>query len=106
MRTEACIRVSESDPAPGWNRLILSDRITVESAQCFLETAKVLVDKAKHVTISCEQAEYMDLSAIQILLAFGRELAQRGKQCEIEGVTGPLAETLNLAGLGNGNSES
>ncbi|MBP3960632.1 STAS domain-containing protein [Gemmata sp. G18] len=88
------------DPETGTSNLVLKGRITVECARTFHTVARDLVAGTTNVRVSCEGAEFFDVSAIQIFLALGRELMKQRRRCDIVGVTGPLAADFRLVGLG------
>lgn len=90
-----------ADARPGWSRLVLSGRVTVAHAKQFHATALELSASGANVTVCCEGADYLDVSAIQILLCLGRELVKSGRRCDIAGVAGALADDFRLAGLGS-----
>ncbi len=95
------IQVSD-DARPGWSRLVLTGRITVACAGEFHKTALALIARPNNVTVCCAGTEFLDASAIQILLCLGRELVGRGNRCDFVGVTAALGADFRVAGVGNG----
>jgi len=98
------IRIQSNEAHPDGSRLILAGRITVESAIEFHKCALELSNGDRDVSVSCEAAEYLDVSAIQILLGLGRALAAKQKRFEIVGVSEGLGAWLTLAGLSGASS--
>src|SRR5579885_820810 len=89
----------ETDPA-GRVRLALAGRVTVAEAGRLHRVALDLAAGTGDVTVCCDAVEYLDGAAIQVVLAMGRDLARRGRRCEVTGVTGRLADLFRVAGLG------
>jgi len=83
MTDDTPIRVVEGAPHPGWSQLVLTGRITVGCATLFHKAALELCARGTSVSVSCAAAEYLDASAIQILLCLRRELSGRGKKCDV-----------------------
>jgi anti-anti-sigma regulatory factor len=98
MVSDAPVQVIE-DAEHGRVQLVLTGRVTVSEAGQFHKTARELSARGTDVTVSCERAEYLDVSAVQILLCLGRDLIGRGRRCDIVGVSEPLGEYFRLAGL-------
>lgn len=88
-----------TDP-PGSLRLVLAGRLTVADAAQLHRIARDLSGRGTDLTICCAAVEYLDASAIQLVLALGRALTTRGRRCDVTGVTGPLANLFRLVGLG------
>lgn len=90
-----------ADPArTNWSRLALSGQVTVAGATALHAAAVSLVAGGMNVCVSCAAVEYLDVSALQILLALGRELGSAGRQCDVADVPPAVAELFRLAGLG------
>lgn len=96
----AAVQLADDD-RPGWSRLLLTGRVTVAHAREFYTAAGAALARGTDVAVRCEGAEYLDASAIQILLCLGRELVGRGKRFDLAGVSPELGEWLRLAGLGS-----
>ncbi|VTR96925.1 : STAS_2 [Gemmata massiliana] len=94
------------DPETGTSNLTLKGRITVDCARAFHKAALDLVAGGTNVRLSCEGAEFFDVSALQIFLSLGRELMKQRRRCDIVGVTGPLAADFRLVGLGGAVAQS
>ncbi len=94
------------DAETGTTQLLLHGRVTVGCASQFHATALKLAAGDTDVTVSCETAEFLDVSALQILLCLGRDLMSRGRRCDITGVTGSLGDDFRLAGLGSAPAKS
>ena len=92
------IRVVDAAPRPGWSQLVLTGRVTVGCAALFHQTALQVCAGGANVSVSCTAAEYLDASAIQILLCLRRELHRAGKKCEVS-VSDALKASLRAAGL-------
>lgn len=92
------VRVTD-DERPGWKRVVLAGRVTVAGAREFHATARALAADAAGVAVRCDEVEYLDTSAIQILLCLGREVVRAGRPFVVSGVPDGLAESLRLAGL-------
>jgi anti-anti-sigma regulatory factor len=90
-------------PASGWSRLLLAGHVTVSSASQLHEAALRLAASGNNVTVCCAGAEYLDASAIQILISLGRDLVRRGKRCDITNVPDGVKPWFRLAGLGTGS---
>lgn len=97
---DSAIRLTD-DERPGWSRLELAGRVTVAHAREFHATAGAALARGTDLAVRCDAAEYLDASAIQILLCLGRELVGRGQRFDLAGVSPELGEWLRLAGLGN-----
>ena len=85
---------------PDRSRLLLRGRVTVASAARLREAALAAVASGRDVTVDCAAAEHLDVSALQILIALGREVFAAGRQCDVAGVPPAVAELFRLAGLG------
>lgn len=94
------IRCIDDDPLTGNARLILSGRVGIGDAREFRNAALSLIKRNCGISIDCDAVESFDASAIQILLALGREQAIGGKAFDLAGVSENLAHRLALAGLG------
>lgn len=100
MAGDSAVRLTD-DERPGWAALVLTGRVTVAHAREFHATASAALARGTDVSVRCDGAEYLDTSALQILLGLGRELVGRGKRFDLAGVSPELGEWLRLAGLGN-----
>ncbi|WP_171473279.1 STAS domain-containing protein [Frigoriglobus tundricola] len=90
-----------TDPAaPGRARLGLCGRITVTDAAALKRAALDLVARGVDVTIDCSAVEYLDVSAVQLLMCLDRELGRCGHRGALAGVSPALATDLRLLGLG------
>lgn len=98
--SEATVSVADDPARPGSARLVLGGRVRVAEAAALHQAALAAVARGGAVTVDCGAAEYLDATAIQVVLCLGRELAGRGRRCDVAGVGGPLAEAFRLAGVG------
>lgn len=90
-----------ADPAhPDRSRLVLRGRVTLAVAAELHAAAVALAAGGAGVCVDCAAAEYLDVSALQTLLALGRELAAAGRPCDVSDVPPAVAELFRLAGLG------
>lgn len=103
MPTSEPITVVEDATRTGWSRLLLVGQVTVSSASRLHETARQLAAGGNNVTVCCAGAEYLDVSAIQVLISLGRDLVRRGKRCDITEVPDAIKKWFRLAGLGSGS---
>jgi anti-anti-sigma regulatory factor len=85
---------------PEWARLVLRGRVGISSASRLREAALEAAAGEKNVSVCCAEIESLDLAAIQVLLCLGRELASRGKQCDVANVPDAIGRLFRLAGLG------
>ncbi|MFM8272214.1 MAG: STAS domain-containing protein [Gemmata sp.] len=91
----------DADPARrGWSRLALGGRVVIETVAALRAAALELLAGGTNVCISCAAVEYLDVSAIQILIALGRELRAAGRECEVADVPPAVAKLFRMAGLG------
>jgi len=88
----------EGTPSLDWSRLILSGRVTVADAGELHRVAIALASRGHGVTVDCSEAEYLDTSAVQVLLALGRVLDRGGHPCDIVGASAVLSEDFRLTG--------
>lgn len=61
--------------------------------------ASQLLGKEKNVSVYCDQVEYCDTAAIQLLLSLKITLQARGKTLTLLGITPAVANCLRLAGV-------
>ena len=94
------IRCIDDDPLTGNARWIFCGRVGIADACEFRNAALGLIERHLGISIDCEAVESFDASAIQLLLALGREQATGGKAFDLAGVSEDLARRLSLAGLG------
>lgn len=89
------------DPArPGGCRLDLAGRVTAADAARLHAAARAAAARGGDVRVGFARAEHVDASAVQIVLALGRDLAGRGKRCDVADVPAAVGEVFRLAGLG------
>jgi len=81
-------------------RLALAGRLTVADAGRLYQIARDASARGTDLTICCAAVEYLDASAVQLVLALGRSLTASGRRCDVTGVTGALANLFRLVGLG------
>lgn len=79
--------------------LHLRGTVNIYSARALHGAALSLSGCGVDVVICCDQAEYLDVSALQVLLSLRADLRKQGRSFSLEGVRPPLAETLRLAGV-------
>lgn len=94
------IAVVDDSARPEWVRLILRGQIAISSASRLREAALAVSASGKNVSVCCAEAEHLDVSAMQVLLCLGRDLASRGKQCDVADVPNAIRELFRLVGLG------
>lgn len=99
--TQLQIEEDRSDSAR--MRFVLQGRINIGIAQSFYEKAISLVSSKKNIAVICDQVEYLDISAIQILIAFGQSVLQQGNDFEFSGVSQDLKQVLRVSGFDSGN---
>jgi anti-anti-sigma regulatory factor len=87
------------DTSPGGARLRLLGRVTVADAVPLRDALLALSRRNSPVTVDCSAAEYLDVSAVQLLIALGRELAHAGQGCEVAGASPRVSEDLRLVGF-------
>ncbi len=100
------VTVADDATHQDWLRLILKGRVTVSSAARLHEAARSISTRGKNVIVCCADAEYLDVSVIQVLLCLGRDLVRRGKQCDITNIPDAIGELFRLAGLRNNDPQS
>lgn len=89
-----------ADPvAPDHARLGLRGRVTVASANELKQAIGALVVRAAGVTIDCSEVEYLDVSAVQLLMGLRHELVRCGRTGALTGVSQALAADFRLLGL-------
>jgi anti-anti-sigma regulatory factor len=99
---EATYTIAADPASPRATRLRLRGRVGVADAAALHRAALELAAGGGDVTVDCAAAEYLDPTALQVVLSLGRELTGRGRRCDVTGVAGPLAVTFRLAGVGGG----
>ena len=100
MDASAPYTVSADTVAPGRMRLGLHGRVTVANANELKLAIGTLVARSEDVTIDCSEVEYLDASAVQLLMCLGNELVRCGRTAALTGVAPGLATDFRLLGLG------
>lgn len=93
----------DDDPAtPGRSRLVLSGKVTVTHAGPLHHAAVELAQRGTDVTVDCSAVEYLDTSAVQLLISLAREQKRNGKGFEVVGASGDVREDFRLTGFAAG----
>ena len=79
--------------------LVLCGTIDVTLAKELHKTACQLAERGQDTAVGCKSIEYIDLSALQILLALKEELKARGKNLTFQEVPEVVVEQCKLAAL-------
>lgn len=91
------LEVSRDSSIP--TRLELSGRVTV-AASTALHAAALEIHRNQHPTIiDCSRADYIDASAMQVIISLGREMAKDQIPCDLKGIDGPAALSFRLCGV-------
>jgi anti-anti-sigma factor len=89
-----CLAGSNGSP-----HLVLNGNVTIASASSLHRAVLQLMDCTEDVTICCENAEYVDTAALQLVLALGEVLRQEGYKLFLKGVRPSVAGFLAVSGL-------
>lgn len=88
-----------SPPQNGQQRLTIQGTLNVFSAGQFFEAARTLSDPGAETVVVCDDADYLDASALQILLALKLDLQEKGQRLRLTGVKPEMKQLIRLAGL-------
>jgi anti-anti-sigma regulatory factor len=99
MPSRCSMNLIESDRSDQPLRFALAGRVAMESAQELHRMAIELSRRGRDVTVCCQGVEYLDSSAIQVLLCLGRELELQNRICELTGLTGQARSDFRRVGL-------
>lgn len=77
----------------------LSGRVTVSVAEDIHHRAMQYLADKKPIVIDVSHAEYLDVSAIQIIMALGRDLTRHKVDCDIKGLDGPAIQSFRMCGM-------
>ncbi|MCU0703344.1 MAG: STAS domain-containing protein [Fimbriiglobus sp.] len=91
------ITVDDDPTRPGYTRLALRGRVAAADAGELHRCALALVAGTAGVSVDCTEAEYLDASALQVILALGREVERSGRRCVV--TAGAATECFRLSGL-------
>lgn len=80
-------------------QLILRGQVNVCAAAELQQAALRLLEQGRDLHIHCEQVDYFDVSAVQILLALHEKLRPMGKSFHLSGASPAVQNLLRLAGV-------
>lgn len=69
------------------NVIALEGAVSIHVAGDLLRRAKAAAGEGRNVALDCRRVEFIDTAALQILIALGRALADRG--CSLETIDAP-----------------
>ena len=79
--------------------LMLCGSIDITCVEDLRQAALQLLEQGRHTTAGCEQVDYIDTAALQILLALKTGLAAYKKGFQLEGTSTQLIDLLHLTGF-------
>ena len=89
----------ETQARESGNLLVLAGQIGVDAAAQLLDEAELLAANAGDVGVDWREAETVTASSLQLLLALGVSLAERGQTLRVTGDNPNVRRLLELAGL-------
>jgi anti-anti-sigma factor len=79
--------------------LVLRGSIDITCVEDLRQAALQLLEHGRHTTACCEQVDYIDTAALQILLALKTVLAAPETAFQLEGVSSQMVDLLHLTGF-------
>ena len=80
-------------------RLALTGAMTLPLAEELYFAAARIVDENADVEVDVPGVQHLGASAVQILLALGREVGRRGRAVRLVGASDALSRRLHVAGV-------
>ena len=80
-------------------QLILRGQVNVCAAAELQQAALRVLEQGRDLRIHCDQVDYFDVSAVQILLALHEKLRRMGKNLHLSDVSPAVQNLLRLAGV-------
>lgn len=78
--------------------LNLVDRPSEEALTELQQNALHLLDHGQDVELNCSSLNYLDLGTLQLLLALGRALAEKGRKLRAREVGNAVEQWLRISG--------
>lgn len=92
--------VGPSDDRPAGIRVVVSGEIDITSAPRLSEHISALIaDGARLVVVDASDVQFLDSSGLRAIVAASNELQEVDGQLLIEGMSGAVKKTLEVAGL-------
>lgn len=81
------------------NSLVLHGTVDVTLLSHLLNAARTALRAPGDVTVECSTLDWIDASALQVLLSLRASLATEGRSLELHGAVEPVARVLDATGL-------
>lgn len=96
--TEALFRI-ETQALESRNLLVLAGQVGLDATAKLLDEAEDLAGEARDVDLDWREADVVSASSLQVLLALGVSLSERGRAMRITADNPDIRRLLELAGL-------
>lgn len=79
--------------------VVTDSELNIKKAKKFYESIKKEVDSHSEIVVDISDVQRVDLSAVQIIIAAGREAKNKDKTIKLKGVSETVKRQMHMGGL-------